>query len=323
MRTRREALLALGAFFVAPSLSSAQGRKRPWRIGFLSARSRPLDLESDYHGGFPRGLRELGYALGKDIVIEYRYANGDYGRLPALAAELARLPLDVIVTADGTPSALAARKATRTIPIVFAAAGDPVGNGLVQSLARPGGNATGISLLANDTNLKQMELLHGVVPKLARLGVLWNPTNPFSAPALESLKAAALTTKVQVVATDVRTPEEIEKAFAAFVREHAGAVTWITDGFLIQQRRQIADLAARHRLPSVGGLREYVEAGGLMSYGPNREENYRRAAILVDKILRGAKPADIPVQAVGMELCPALGITIPSDLLVLADKVIE
>jgi putative ABC transport system substrate-binding protein len=175
-----------------------------------------------------------------------------------------------------------------------------------------------------------MELLHGMVPKLARLAVLWNPANPFSAPALESLKAAALTSNVQVVAAEVRTPEEIEKAFAGVVKDHAGAVTWITDGFLIQQRRQIAVLAARHRLPSVGGLREYAEAGGLMSYGPNREENYRRAAILVDKILRGAKPTDIPVeQPMKLELvlnnrtARALGITIPPDLLVLADRVIE
>jgi putative ABC transport system substrate-binding protein len=331
MRTRRELLLSIGiAAGALPFRALAQKDGKVWRVGFLSARLRPASLDGDYHGGFPLGMRELGYVEGKNLTIEWRYAGGDYDRLPSLAKELADLRVDAIVTADGTPSALAAKNATRTIPVVFAAAGDPVGAGLVASLPRPGGNVTGISLVANETNLKQMEMLGAIAPRLSLLGVLWNPTNPFSGPAMKSFQDVARLRHLNVLEVAVHTPAEIEEAFVTFVRERVSAVSWVTDAFLIQQRQQIADLAVKRLLPSVGGLREYAEAGGLLSYGPNRTENYRRAAVFVDKILRGAKPADLPVEqptklelVINRKTAKALGLTIPPDLLVLADKVIE
>ena len=331
MRTRRDLLLALGAAAAAaPFRALAQKDGKVWHVGFLSARRRPATLEGDYHGGFPQGMRELGYVEGRNLKIEWRYAQGDYERLAALARELVAMPVDVIVTADGTPSVLAAMKATHSIPIVFGAAGDPVTNGLVASLSQPGWNVTGISIVASETNLKQMELLGEMVSHIARLGVIWNPTNPFSAPAIKKLQEAASSRNLKVLDVPVSTPLEIEGAFAVFARERVSAVSWVTDGFLIQQRQEIADLASKNHLPSIGGLREYAESGGLMSYGPNRTENYRRAAVFVDKILRGAKPSDLPVEQptkfelfINRKTARALGLTIPFDLVVLADKLIE
>jgi putative ABC transport system substrate-binding protein len=329
--TRREFCIAGGAglsLLAAPLASPAQQQRKVWRVGFLSTRSRPVFLDADFYGGFPRGMRELGYVEGKNLVIEWRFANGNPENLSGLAAELARLKMDVIVTA-GTATG-AAQKATATIPIVMGAVGDPVGNGYVVSLARPGGNITGLSNLAADLRPKHLEMLLGVMPKLARVAVLVNAGRPDKPRTLEILQAAGQKTNVQILPVEVRTPEEIENAFSVMARERAGAIIVTLDPFFVQQRRQIAELAAKHRLPSIAAYREYVEAGGLMSYGQNQAESYRRAAVYVDKILKGAKPGDLPVeQPTILELfingrtAKALGITIPQSILVRADRVIE
>lgn len=329
MRTRRQVLVGLGAALAAPLVAFAQKPGRVWRVGFLAARRRPESLDTDFYGEVPRGLRELGYVEGKNLVIEWRFADGRNERLPGLAAELVRLNVDVIVT-DGTPGTLAAQKATRKIPIVFGGAGDPVGNGLVRSLARPGGNTTGLALLAGDTGSKQVEMLSRMVPRLFRVAAFWNPTNPLNLPVLKNVQAAADTTKVKLLPVEVRSEQEIENAFSLLARERAEALILLLDPFFIQQRRQIAELATMHRLPSIAGFREYVEAGGLMSYGQSRTAYYHRVATYIDKIFKGANPGDLPVeQSMTLELilnrrtAKALGLTIPPDLLVLADKVIE
>jgi putative ABC transport system substrate-binding protein len=261
--------------------------------------------------------------------MEWRFADGNYERLPALAADLVKLNVDVIVT-DGTPGALAAQKATRTIPIVFAAAGDLLGNGLVKSLARPGSNTTGLSLLLSDTGAKQMEMLMTMLPRLSRLAVVWNPANPNSLPHLKILQAAGAVSKMEIIPVEARTLQELESAFLFMSEERAGAFIWIVDSFLIQEQRQIAQMAVKRRLASIGGLREYAEAGGLMSYGQNRVDNYRRVATYVDKIFKGANPGDLPVEqptklelVINRKTAKALGLTIPPELLLLADRVIE
>jgi putative tryptophan/tyrosine transport system substrate-binding protein len=328
--TRRQwlATLVIGVL-VTPFPAFSQSKERVWRVGFLLSRSRPEVPESDYHIGLPRGLKELGYVEGKNLVIERRFADGKYERFPDLLAELLRIPVDIIVT-DGTPTTLAAQKATRTIPIVFGSAGDPVGNGLVASLAQPGGNTTGIALLSNDTSTKQLEMLRGMVPGLSRVAVLSNPGNQYSSVGLKSLRAAGEAMKVQILSMDVRTPQDIEEAFPSMKRERAGAALYVPDSFLGEQRGLMARLAMKHQIPFMGPGRQNPEAGGLMSYGQNMEDNYRRAATYVDKILKGARPSDLPVQqptqlelVINRKTAKALGLTIPPELLLLADKVIE
>ena len=330
MSTRRHVLASLGAGLLAvPFASFAREPGRPWRVGVLASRRRPDSLDTDYLGEIQRGLRDLGYVEGKDVAFEWRFANGAYERLPALATELVGLKVDVIVT-DGTPSTLAAQKATRTVPIVFGGVGDPLGNGIVKSLARPGGNATGLSLLGEDTNRKQLELLSRMVPKLTRVAALCNLSNPTTPPLLKSLQAAAREAGLEVFPVEARNAEEMESAFASLGKERAGALVVIMDPFFIQQGRRIAEMAEKRRLPSMASLREYAESGGLMSYGQNRVYNYRRAAAYVDRILKGARPGDLPIeQSMKLELvlnrrtAKALGLEIPAELLVLADKVIE
>jgi putative ABC transport system substrate-binding protein len=275
-------------------------------------------------------MRVLGYVEGKNLLIEWRSAEGNNERLPGLAAELVNLKVDVIVTAGGPPATSAAQKATTIIPIVMGNMGDPVGSGFVKSLARPGGNITGLSNLGSDIGPKHLEMLLSMVPKLSSVAILVNPTNSGHATILENVRAAAQKNGVKVLSVEARTPQEIENAFSTITKERAGAVIVANDSVFIAQRRQTADLATKNRLPSVQLSREYPEAGGLMSYGPIIGDNYRRAATYVDKILKGAKPADLPVEqptkfemVINGKTAKALGLKIPQSLLISADKVIE
>ena len=274
-------------------------------------------------------MRELGYVEGKNLVIEWRFADGIAERLPELAAELVRLKMDVIVS--GSSQAIGAlQKATSTIPIVMATSGDPIGSGFVKSLARPGGNITGLSNLFGDISPKQLELLLAIAPKLSRVAVLVNPVNSSYAPILKNAQSAARRVNVRILPLEARTEAEIVNAFSLMAREKAGAVIVMVDALFIQQRSVIAQLAMKHRLPSISGTREFAEAGGLVSYGPNLAEQFRRAAGYVDKIFKGAKPADLPVeQSATFEMlingrtAKALGLAIPQAVLLRTDRVIE
>jgi len=326
---RRDTVLALLALSAAPLVSHAQQQGKIWRVGFLVPRRRPDSIDSDFLGAFPRGMRELGYVEGKNLVIEWRFADGQSERLPDLAAELVRLKVDVMVSAS-SQAISALQKATTTIPIVMATSGDPIGSGFVKSLARPGGNITGLSNLTSDIGAKQLELLLSMVPKLSRVAVLVNPVNPSLATFLKYVQAEAQRVNVTVLPVEARTAQEIETAFTMMTQGKARAAIVAVDGLSIQHYRQIAELAAKNRLPSASSIREYVEAGGLMSYGPNLADQLRHAASYVDKIFKGAKPGDLPVeQSATFELlinnktAKALGLAIPSELRLRADRVIE
>jgi len=329
MTTRRKLLIAFGASALAAPLASFAQQGKIWRVGFLALRHVDFVDTDYYYGPFRQGMRELGYIEGRNLAIEWRSAEGKAERLPALAAQLVQGKVDVIVTA-GTQAVRAAQNATATIPIVIAAAIDPVGSGFVKSLSHPGANITGLSGLAVDISPKNLEIMLSLVPKLSRVAVLVNPANSAHAAILKSTQASAQKLNIKVMPAEAQTPQEIERAFSVMAREHAGAVIIVIDSFFVQQGRQIADLAAKHRLPSMSGSREYVEAGGLVSYGQNLADNSRRAATYVDKILRGAKPGDLPVEqpttfelAISRKAAKALGIAIPQSILVRADKVIE
>ena len=330
MNNRRKLLVALGAGALAAPLSSfAQQQGKVWRVGFLSQRSRPISLDSDTFGAFRQGMRELGYVEGKNLVIEWRFADTQYERLPGLAVEFVQMKVDVIVT-SGPAAISAAKKATTTIPIVFGSTQDPVREGFVKSLAHPGGNITGLSNLAGDLGPKHLEMLHSMVPKLSRVGVLMNPANPSNTTALKNVQAAAQRTGVTILSLEARTAKEIENAFFMMAQKKAGAVIVARDALFNQQGRQIVELAAKNRLPYITVYRESVEAGGLMSYAPNLTDQYRRAATYVDKILKGARPGDLPVEQptkfeliINGKTAKALGLTIPQSLLISADKVIE
>jgi ABC-type uncharacterized transport system substrate-binding protein len=324
--TRRSLVLALGAASLTATLRSfAQQQGKVWRIGVLSARRRPASLDSDYYGAFPRRMDELGYVEGRNLIIEWRFADGEYERLPGMAAELVKLKVDVMM-ALGPPGAVAAQKATATIPIVFVVSVDPVGAGFVKSLAQPGGNITGLSNLAGDLSSKHLEMLLTLVPKLSRVAVLLNPGNSAHATIRENVQAASQKAGIKVLPVKAQTPQEIENAFSTMVRENAGAVIVALDPLFIQQVPQIAEQAAKRRLPSIFANREYAEVGGLMSYGQNQVDIYRRAAGYVDRILKGAKPGDLPVEQptklellINSKTAKALGLTIPQSLRVSAE----
>ena len=330
MNNRRKLIVALGAGALAAPLGSfAQQQGKVWRVGFLALRARPISLDADYVGAFQRALRELGYVEGQNLVIDWRFAEGRTELLPVFAAELIQLKVDVIVI-NGTAAANAAQKATATIPIVFPNTGDPVAAGYVKSLARPGGNMTGLSNISNDIIPKHLEMLLSMVPKLTRVAVLLNSSNKANILNLERIQSAAKRTSVKILPVEARTAPEIESAFSAMARDKAGAVIVINDTFFIQQRRQIAELATKNRLPSISAVREYAEAGGLLSYGSSITDNNRRVATYVDKIFKGAKPADLPVEQptkfelfINGKTAKALGLKIPQSLLISADKVIE
>lgn len=297
------------------------------RIGYLSSSSataaqNPVEV-------FRKALRGLGWVEGQNIVIDYRFAEGRFERLPDLAGELVRLKVDVIV-AGPTPVAVAAKNATSAIPIIMWAVGDPVGLGLVASLARPDGNITGVSFTVDMEVGKALELLMEVVPTVRRVAVLSNPNNPGHARAMTNVRTAARSRGLQLQLLEARGPDEFDGAMRAVAKERAGALLVVTDSVFLLHRARLVELAAKSRLPSVYQLREYVEAGGLMSYGPSGPDLFRRAAGFVDRVLKGAKPADLPVEQptkfdffINLRTAKALRVTIPPSLLVQADQVLE
>ncbi len=318
--------LALGIFWAPGEVAAQQPAKVP-RVGILWMN--PLPASAHLVEAFRQGLRELGYVEGQNIAIEFRSAEGKLERVPDLAAELVRLRVDVIITGT-TPLIRAAQQATRTIPIVMGISDDPVSQGFVASLARPGGNITGLSTLAPDLAGKRLQLLKEIVPKVSRVAVLWNADNPGVALSFRETAAAAQTLGVELRSLVVRGPDEFEGAFQAATQERAGALTLLGDPLMFRHRARNVDLAAKHRLPAMYGTREFVEAGGFMSYGPNLADLFRRAATYVDKILKGAKPADLPVQqptrfelVINLKAAKVLGLTIPPSILIRADQVIQ
>ena len=330
MTTRRQFLRTVSVgLLAAPLAVEAQQPGRVPRIGVLSLTSpsdRPPLLDA-----FRQGLRELGWVEGQNIVIDYRYAEGRVDRLPDLAAELVRLKVDLIVASAGTQAATAAKNATETIPIVMIYVRDPVGTGLIASLARPGGNVTGVSGSAGlEIVAKQLELLKETVPKIRRVAILSNPANAYHQLAIREVNVAARSLGVQLQLLEARGPNEFDGAFAAMATERVGALLVLSDAIFNSHRTRLADLAARSRLPAAYGVRESVEAGGLMSYGPSFLDLFRRSAAYVDKILKGAKPGDLPVEqptkielVINLKTAKALGLTIPPSLLQRADQVIE
>ena len=323
VRAALAAALALG-LLAAPSTAPAQRAPgKIARIGLLG------DVPSFLHEAFRQGLRDLGYVEGQNMVIEHRSPEFKYERLPALAAELVRLNVDVIVAAS-PPATEAARQATRTVPIVFTVSGDPVAEGFVASLARPGGNLTGLATIGPELVGKQLEMLRAVAPKVSRVAILKNPNQPTHARAARQAEDAGRALGIRVQALDARTPSEIEAAFAAMSRRRADGILVLRDAVFRAQRAQITALAAKNRLPAVYGLREEAEAGGLVAYGASVPQLYRRAATYVDKILKGAKPGDLPVEqptqfelVINLKTAKTLGLTIPPSLLLRADQVIE
>ena len=304
----------------APLAAEAQQAGKMFRIGGLGFGSPELLRQS---------LREVGYVEGLNLAIEWRDAEGKTERFDALAAELVRLKVDVIVAANPAAT-FAAKRSTASIPIVMVNTPDPVQLGLVVSLGRPGGNVTGTTTLSADLSVKQLELLKEAVPRAVRIAVLWNPTNPWHPLALKGVEAAARSLAVQLQIVEVRGPEELDNAFATMTRERAGAVLVLADPMTFFHRARLADLAAKRRLPAMYGVRGYVDAGGLMSYWANQTDLYRRVASYVDRILKGAKPGDLPIEqptrfelVINLKTARALGLTIPPSLLLRADHLVE
>jgi putative ABC transport system substrate-binding protein len=331
MNSKKLFYLVLAVMLLPLSVpAEAQQPTKVPRLGFLSAAS--TSAIAARIEGFRHGLRELGYIEGKNVVVEWPSADGKPDRLPALAAELVRLKVDIIVSA-GPSATRAAKEATSTIPIVMTQDSDPVGNGFVASLARPGGNITGLSTLSPEISGKHLELLKETVPKLSRVAVLGSSTQPGNAQALREVELAARELKVQLQYLDIRDardPKDIETAFRAASKGRAEAVLVLGSPVLNSHRAQIADLAAKNRLPAIYDRREYVEAGGLMSYATSIADLDRRAATYVDKILKGAKPADLPVEQpkkfefiINLKAAKQIGLTIPPNVLVRADRVIK
>ena len=283
----------------------------------------------EWWAAFRERLRDLGYVEGRNVAFEPRYARGNFDRLPGLAEDLVRLKVTAIVT-SGRVATQAAMRATSAIPIVTATGDDPVNAGLVASLGRPGGNVTGVTSLGTGLIGKRFEVLAEVIPKLSRLAVLWDMNNPTAPPALRELEAVAQPAKVNVQRMGVKSGEEIADAFAAMTRERAQAVFVISDPMLYSERRRLAELALKHRLPSIHSAPDYVEAGGLFSYGPSYSDLFRRAAVYVDKILKGATPGELPIEqpthvalVVNLQTAKALGVRIPPPILLRAERVIE
>jgi putative ABC transport system substrate-binding protein len=328
MINRRAFLITMvAAVVVAPLVAEAQHARKLYRIGFLG--NSTAALESNLVAPWREGLRELGYVEGRDVVVEYRWAEGHYERFPALIEELLALKVDVIVTA-GTPAALAVKRATATVPLVMVAVGDPVSTGLVTSLARPGGNVTGLVSIAPDLEGKRLELLREIVPKLSHVILLVNPANAFHVVSEKLVRAAARQLDLKVQFIGVRAESEFDHAFDLITRERPGALIMLADRLFLHHRARIVEFAARNRLPAVYAYRELVEAGGLMSFGPSYPEMHRRAAYFVDKILKGVKPADLPVEqpskfelVINLKTAKTLGLTIPSSVLVRADQLIH
>jgi putative tryptophan/tyrosine transport system substrate-binding protein len=321
--------LVLTVFFaLVPLAGEAQQPAKVYRIGVLTNKvSDPA--EARLWQAFRAGLRERGWIEGQNILIEFRAAEGNTARLPELAAELVRLKVDLIVARSST-FVQATKEATSSIPIVFLIHADPVGTGHVTSLARPGGNVTGLTAMMTDLAPKELELLISAVPVAKRIAVLWNPDTPSHAPALKAVEEAGRTLRVQVQAVGARTAAELEAAFAAMARARTQAVLVLGNPLFLGERQRVAELAIKHRLSTVFNLKDNVEAGGLMSYSPNYDDLYQRGASYVDKILKGAQPADLPVEqatkfelVINLKTAKALGLTIPPSVLGRADQVIQ
>jgi putative ABC transport system substrate-binding protein len=316
----------LGAVLAGPLAVGAQQPGKVYRVGFLwdSPAVFPDAIEA-----FRQGLRDLGYVEGRNIVIEYRWAEGKPDRMRELAEELVRLKVDVIMA----PSSIytgAAKRATSTIPIIFMSHADLLGSGHVASLGRPGGNITGLSIMMTETNVKGLELFKQAVPELSRVAVIWDPATPSHRPGLKAVEVAGPSLGLRIQSVAVRSATEYESAFLAMVRERAEGVLVLSTPLFIAGAKRLAELALAHKLPSLFGPKHHVAAGGLMSSSPDRPDLYRRGAVFVDKILKGAKPAELPVEqptkfelAVNLKTAKALGLTIPRSLLVRADEVIQ
>ncbi|HEU4440278.1 MAG TPA: ABC transporter substrate-binding protein [Methylomirabilota bacterium] len=322
--SRRHLLAGAAALLAAPAPAHSQPAVR--RIGILGSTS--PKSHGAFVNEFREGLRERGYVEGRDVVLEYRWAGSDYTRLPTLAAELVRLKVDLILT-HGTPGARAAKAATTTIPIVVAISGDADATGLVQSLARPGGNVTGITFSFPEVNAKRIEMVKEAVPRLRRVAVLMNDTNTGNVVTFDAMARTARTVGVDIVQVLARRPEDFDGAFAQIVRSRGEAVSVYEDALFVAQAATMAAMALRHQLPSVG-FKEYADAGGLLGFGASFPDAWRRAAGFVDRIFKGARPADLPVEqaskfdrVVNLRTARALGVTIQSSVLLRADTVIE
>ena len=325
--SRRKLIVAFGAsIFSYPLRSVAQQLAPAARIGVLLVLLSP---EGEEARAFRQGLRDAGYVEGRNLVIEWRSAIGDYSRLPELAADLVQRKVNVIV-ADTTLAVQTAQKATSTIPVVMTLVADPVGSGMVANLARPGANTTGLSIMLAELSVKRLQLLKEVIPQLSRVAVLWNPPSPYQPKAMEDLKAAAPSLAIELSFMDVRTPEQLDSAFAAVNRARAQALYVLDSPLFFTHRTTITRFASGVRLPVISGEKPFADAGGLMTYGANYADQMRRAAGYVDKILKGTKPGDLPIEqptkfdlVINMKTAKALDITVPSPILLRADQLIK
>ena len=320
-------LLLIVAVLGDVRIAQAQQSGKIPRIGFLG--NSTAALEENLVGPFREGLRNLGYVEGKNILTEYQWAEGKYDRFPALIGELVAQKVEVIVTA-GTPASLAVKKAAPSIPLVMIAVGDPIGTGLIKSLANPGGNVTGLTSIAADLEGKRIELLREVIPKLSHVAVFWNPASSFQVIAEKEVQAAARAFKMKVLSLGVQSPEQFDNAFATIRKERPRALLVLADRLFLHNRARIMDFATKQRLPGVHAYVELVEAGGLMSYGPSYADMHRRAATFVDKILKGRKPSDLPVEqpmkfdfVINLKAAKQIGVTVPPNVLVRASRVIR
>jgi putative tryptophan/tyrosine transport system substrate-binding protein len=326
MMNRRAFLTGFGAVLATPLAVGAQQPATPRRVGVLLALLSPDSKEAQ---AFRQGLLDAGYGEGRDVAIEWRSANGNYARLPKLAGDLVERKVDVIV-ADITLATEAAKRATTKIPIVMAIVADPVGSGLVQNLAQPGGNVTGLSIMLAELSGKRLQLLREAIPTLARVGVVWNPATPWHAKAVANLMGVSRSLAIELSFATVRTPEEINPAVEAVSRARAQALYVVDGPPIFTNRTTFLRLASQARLPVISGERQYTDEGGLISFGPNYEDQMRRSAAYVDKILKGTKPGNMPIEqptkfelVINLKTAKALGLTIPPSLLLRADQVIE
>ena len=325
---RREFITLLSGIVAPwPLAARAQQPAKIPRIGFLG--NSTATMEANLIGPLRDGLRELGYEEGRNVIIEFRWADGKYDQFPALVAELLAAKVDVIITA-GTPATLAIKKATSTVPLVFIAVGDPVGTGVVPNLGRPGGNITGLSSIAPDLEGKRLELLREVVPKLSHVAFFLNPANAFHTASMRQARVAAQSLGIKLQPMEVNKSEQLDGAFASIVKEKPDALLILADRIFLHNRKRMMEFAIQQRLPSVNAYRELVEAGGLISYGPSYEDMHRRAAVYVDKILKGTKPADLPIEQptkftllINLKTAKTLGLTVPPTLVARADELIE
>lgn len=328
MTTRRQFLATFGPILATgPIASFAQQPAKVWRVGYLSALARPPDGLAP--AALRQGFADLGYVEGKNIAYESRWAEGRFARLPELAAELARQRVDAIVVL-GYPAAAAAKNSTSTIPIVMSGSGDPVSTGLIASLARPGGNITGTSAQETELSAKRMQLLKEAVPKATRIAVLWNANDRAMSLRYSEIDRAARVLQLTVQALGIGEPDDFDSAFSAMTRERPDALFMVADALTNLNRKRVIEFAAAHRIPAMYEQASIVQDGGLMSYGPNLEERFRRAAYYVDRIFKGAKPGDLPVElaskfdlAVNLKTAKSLGIVIPQSVLLRADRIIE